>query len=233
MPRAGESTHIAEESQQHIGSQTGIEPMPHNASFSRRGTLTVAENGMADSYHQQQQALESLVTKFRTENSQLIRELDKRDLEIRKLSKVQETLERLQNEVLSSVDRFQPAFDTDIIKALQGLESKARRLISLLAKLSTKFPPDKWELNIVPFMWADSVNTAGGVLDFNNKEIRRKVLKNVCWTFLEQNLFHRPFMCFGGPLADHLDGLYKALYPNPREFVEHGSKLTLSRELRS
>jgi len=204
--------------------------MPHDASFNQRRTLTAAENGMVDSHSQQQQALESLVTnihQIQTEKDQLIRKLDKKDLEIRKLSKAQETLERLQNEVLSSVDRYQPAFDMDIIKALQGLELKARRLISFLAKLSTKFPPEKWELNIVPFMWVDSVNTAGGVLDFSNKEIRRKVLKNVFWNFLEQNLFQRPFMCFGGPLTDHLDGLYKALYPNPREFFEHGSKLTL------
>src|SRR5437868_8378988 len=103
MPTAEERTHIAEESQQHIGSQVGIEPMPHRASFNQRRTLTAAENGMVYSCSQQQQDLESFVIQLQTQNGRLIEELDRKELEIRNLSKARETLGRLQAEVLSSV----------------------------------------------------------------------------------------------------------------------------------
>lgn len=222
MPTAKQTATIAEEPQQHIGSHIRIQPVPPDASSDHVGAPTPAENGFVDRYDQQEVKLQSWVTevnKIRAKNNELTTQLEERNLEIRKLSKAQKALEKLQDEVLSSVDRFQPAFDTDIIKGLKGLELKARPLISFLAKQSTNLSSAEWQHVIVSLMWEDSFNAAAGVLDFSNKEIRRKVLKNVFWTFLEQNLFYRPFMCFGGPVADHLDRLYKELYPHPRESI--------------
>jgi hypothetical protein len=222
MTSTEQTNNIAEESHQHIGSHIRIEPIAPNASFNQVEARTAAENGFADYCNQQHPTLQSLVTevdKVRDKNAQLSKELHERELEIRKLNNAQKALEQLQDEVLSSIDRFQPAFDTDVTKAMKGVELKARPLISFLAKQSTKLSPTEWQRDIIPWMWEDSLSAASGVLDFSNKEIRRKVLKNIFWAFLEQNLFHRPFMCFGGPLTDHLDGLYKALYPDPREFV--------------
>ena len=209
------------------------EPPPHLDAFAEDqshaldqvGGTTAVEDGVADVYNQPELSIQSLAIKYQrlSENNEWLNNLlYQKESEIRNLSKMKDAFEQLQAEALSSVDRFQAAFDETITDShFKVLDQKVKLLVSCIIKLNTALSPDDQPNEVIPFMWHHCLNADAGSINFNDKEIRRKALRSVVWKFLEGHLFHRPFMCFGGETAKNLDDIFTALFPAPSKADEH------------
>jgi hypothetical protein len=227
-PPSGETPLTTEPVTSH-GAYDGASDPPRDQ---RRGAGEAAashHNGVEGPHHGQQHQQEEQQNHqpthhLSTENqsllaqvAQLAAQLSAQDLELQKLTKVKAAFADFQTKALSSIDRFQPEFDESITEShFKVLEQKCRPLVSFLTKLRTSLSPRDWAAEVRPLMWESSFSEEGGEVDlFEDRGVRRKVLRSVVWRFLDDGLFHRPFLGFGGELAKRVDDVYQGLFPRP------------------
>jgi hypothetical protein len=141
-------------------------------------------------------------------------------LRIRELEKIERNFHNLQTEKIQSVDRFQPKFDSDITNILKDIDAnKMKKLVIFLGKTSNDLGPEALSAAFQPHLWVSPHYKDSIAVDFKEKEFRNRLLKSVIWKFLQDNLFLRPFMCFGGDRGERADMLYSAIYPDPRKLI--------------
>lgn len=215
----------------------GTSDLPHDQTRGAEEAAASYHNGVGDPHHgqQQQQQREEERQNYQpdhrlsTENqalvakiAQLTTQLSSQDLELQKLTKIKAAFADFQTKALSSIDRFQPEFDESITEShFKVLEQKCRPLVSFLTKLKTSLSPRDWAAEVGRLMWEDSFSEKERGPDFfEDRGVRRKVLRSVVWTVLEGGLFHRPFLAFGGELAKRADDMYKGLFPEPSKSVQ-------------
>ncbi|KAK3693190.1 hypothetical protein B0T22DRAFT_532504 [Podospora appendiculata] len=141
--------------------------------------------------------------------------------EQQKRLQAEEKLERLQTEVLASVDRFDPSFDSTISREFQLLNVDIGKLCSkskLLAKLilSDNSPPISrgsstlWEDTVQWILFDDRAAT---------RAEKKMLLRQAVWKFLTETLFDRarPFASFGNdnPQANLVERIcFDKLFPD-------------------
>ncbi|KAK4161726.1 hypothetical protein QBC43DRAFT_357268 [Cladorrhinum sp. PSN259] len=137
-----------------------------------------------------------------------------------RLERAEGQLTRLQTEVLSSVDRFDPNYDAHLINKFCALnksiglltKSKDLRGLELLAD-----PLGTWDHSV---FWPESINPAlKGDSDHKLTDGEKRLLfRHAIWKFLTDHLFcrSRPFASYGGgevgELASNLP--FEQLYPD-------------------
>lgn len=147
--------------------------------------------------------------------------LDKNKTQSETISRLEKELEKtktalgsIQTTVVSSSDRFQPAFDESIVSHFNSLDSSATTLIMFLGGLpAPKSQLDEWPKGT---LWDDCVNYDIGPMPFDNKRSRRKVMTVVIWKFLDDFLFKRGFKCFEGALPQEVEKMYMRLFKEGR-----------------
>jgi hypothetical protein len=141
-------------------------------------------------------------------------------LRIRELEKIEKNFHNLQTEKIQSVDRFQPKFDADITNILKDIDAnKMKKLNIFLGKASNDFGPEALSAAFRSHLWVSPYYQGTISVDFKDKEFRNRLLKSVIWRFLQDNIFLRPFMCFGGESGELADTLYSAIYSDPRRLT--------------
>lgn len=137
-------------------------------------------------------------------------------LEIRRLRKVEQDFQKLQNEKLQSMDRFQPKFDSDFISALDEIDRKMMKsLVTFLTKSTSQLEGPELSAKIKHHLWLSPYDREEDQFHVKDKDLRRKMLKSMIWKFLQRNLFARPFMCFGGEAGELAHALFSTLYHKP------------------
>ena len=159
--------------------------------------------------------LEEEIRRLRKERQTLEAEKYVHEGELRELRKMKEDFQRLQTEKLSSVDNFQPEFDETIIQKFKALESSVKPVARFISKLKTQLGPAEWKSALAPHLWS-APNTAIDMIDFQDENLRPKLLKSITWKFLQEYLLRSPFLCYGVQLGERFDGLFTSLFPEPR-----------------
>lgn len=161
--------------------------------------------------------LADMIANLRNDKLILKDELDKKDAEIRRLSKCEQALANLQAEKLQGADRYQPTFDVEILKALTRVESSINALVrKVLTKLDTSLDGAKWEQEVSTMLYQRCINTEIDPKEFSrSRNIRKKALIGVLWKFLVRCLFDHPFSCFDGEDAISASNTYERLFPSP------------------
>ncbi|KAK3997749.1 hypothetical protein QBC44DRAFT_363938 [Cladorrhinum sp. PSN332] len=141
------------------------------------------------------------------------------DMMARKLEQTGDQLTRLQKEVLSAVDRFDPNYDAKLIHEFSALntsigfltKSKDIRGLGLLAD-----PLGTWDPSV---FWPDSVSPLlGGETKAKLTDGEKRLLfRQAIWKFLSDRLFLRsePFASYGGEVGKLASNLpFEQLYPD-------------------
>ncbi|KAF2456436.1 hypothetical protein BDY21DRAFT_50455 [Lineolata rhizophorae] len=136
-----------------------------------------------------------------------------------KLRDSHERLEKLQTEALSSVDRFQPAFDEHIVSRFNDLVQTMKPIGSYLANQKQQIDPRRWGTAVLEYLRVDAINKAAPRFNYDEKSIRKKVLKAVTWQFLENTVFGDPFLCFGTEVAHQAREMYHVFYEDPCRYT--------------
>ncbi|KAK3332847.1 hypothetical protein B0T19DRAFT_473638 [Cercophora scortea] len=140
--------------------------------------------------------------------------------EQRKRLEAEEKLERLQTEVLKSVDRFDPSFDSTISVEFRSLNDKigklckSKRLTELV--LSDDSPPISRESSA---LWEDTVQWTLFDDRAATRAEKKMLLRQAVWKFLVETLFNRarPFASFGddNPQANLVERIcFEKLFPD-------------------
>jgi hypothetical protein len=143
-------------------------------------------------------------------------------------------LDKLQRERLAVVDRFQPEFDEQIELKFRKVRQPVSKLSRFVASnLISELASEDLTAKLVDNSSAKPVDGKPAFIDLNDKDDRRRIWTSIIWKFLDDQIFHRPFLCFGGKWAETLDGLYPRLFPMPsKQRVRSQSRyiLTSNRE---
>ncbi|KAK6499971.1 hypothetical protein TWF481_010328 [Arthrobotrys musiformis] len=115
------------------------------------------------------------------------------------LSQIREKFSKLQGEVLSSVERFNPSFDSQVhqdfvqLNSSIGRLSKSKELKEIVLQGN---PLAHWDTSA---LWADSVHPSIETDGPSDKE-KRLLLRQTIWKFISEELFDRsyPLASFGG-----------------------------------
>lgn len=136
------------------------------------------------------------------------------------LAKTQGQLTRLQKEVLSAVDRFDPNYDSHLTNKFTALnksiglltKSKDLRSLNFLADpIGTWDPSVFWPNTLTPSLKGTTKLTDGE---------KRLLFRQAIWKFLSDRLFARsePFNSYGGEVGDIASNLpFEQLYPDYRK----------------
>ncbi|KAK4461723.1 hypothetical protein QBC42DRAFT_269489 [Cladorrhinum samala] len=135
------------------------------------------------------------------------------------LAKTQGQLTRLQKEVLSAVDRFDPNYDSHLANKFTALNKSIGLLTKSKDLRSLKFladPVGTWDPSV---FWPNSLTpslkgAAGTKLTDGEK---RLLFRQAIWKFLSDRLFVRskPFNSYGGEVGDIASNLpFEQLYPD-------------------
>ncbi|KAK3312619.1 hypothetical protein B0H66DRAFT_462958, partial [Apodospora peruviana] len=144
--------------------------------------------------------------------------------DIQRLHETEEQLKRLQDEVLTAVDRFDPNFDSNAVEKFKLLNNAVGKLSK--AKGLTKFvllnPLREWDASL---LWKDSF--APSLLKESIPDGQMKLLfRQAIWKFLAERLFDRaqPFASYGGEVGKLATSLeFVRLFPD-HETNEHAGK---------
>jgi hypothetical protein len=138
----------------------------------------------------------------------------------RERDKLQGDLEKLQNEHLSTIDRYQPEFDMTFKLNFGLIRKPVSKLSRFIASYMTSEMPNEELLSkLMKYSWIGGSDNNLALINLENKGHRRRLWTSVIWRFLENELFCRPFLCFGGQWAETLDSLYSVLFPNASEYL--------------
>ncbi|KAK0643806.1 hypothetical protein B0T16DRAFT_189058 [Cercophora newfieldiana] len=141
-----------------------------------------------------------------------------------KLAEAEAKFLRLQNEVLSTVDRFQPTYDEKINKEFGRLQAAIGGLVNHTLAKSVKIDPwDKWDESV---LWEGAVNRSRVGEDGLPKREEKLLVRQAVWKFLAEALFERahPFSSFGGAAEELAERwVFDGLFPN-HELNEDAAK---------
>lgn len=140
--------------------------------------------------------------------------------DLNRLRETEDQLKRLQQEVLTAVDRFDPNADAKAVEAFKLLNGAIGKLSKAkdLNKLVLNDPLSEWDASV---LWNDSVapTVAKGTLKDREKKL---LLRQAIWKFLSARLFDRsrPFASYGGLVGELAASLaYDKLFPDHSEFL--------------
>ncbi len=127
-------------------------------------------------------------------------------------------MQRLQTEALATVDRFVPAFDTDVEAKFKQVNQAIGQLIKSkdLEKLVLGSPLTEWEDDV---LWQDAANT-GALRDTRPGWERKQLLRQAVWKFVAERLLDttQPFCSFGGAVGNLAERwCFDKLFPEPGE----------------
>lgn len=142
---------------------------------------------------------------------------DKKDKSAREYDKLKEDFKKLQTDALSTIDRFQPATDSEISKCLDPVTNGIKSIVNRMAQMKPSLPEEEWKHTIAELMHPQSFNLLSGEPWASDKAIRKMVLKNVLWTFFDNQVLGQVFGGYGGETAHYLRRTYLSLYPDPRK----------------
>ncbi|KAF4636617.1 hypothetical protein G7Y89_g1468 [Cudoniella acicularis] len=190
------------------------------------------------SKQQQQQIKEQYEQDIRYQHEKRMEneaQLETAQLEIGRLKKTEEKylLLKLQMEKLKAVaaDGFKPVPDVEIIAKLAEMNAKTMKtLVFFLARGASELGPADLNAAVESLIWISPYYKAAAPFDFNNRELRRALLKSIVWRFLQNNLFSRPFVCFGSEAGHLADTLYSAIFSEPRFQPESAKWRSLTAE---
>lgn len=161
-----------------------------------------------------------------------LRAVNKKDLkqaefdwaqDLSRLTETENKLKRLQEEVLTAVDRFDPNFDSkavDKFKLLNGAVGKLSKAKGL-TELVLADPLTEWDRAV---LWRDSIAPSLPSEKLSASE-KKLLLRQGIWKWLSAKLFDRskPFASYGGSVGE-----LATSFPFDRLFPDHG-KCLLSR----
>ena len=139
--------------------------------------------------------------------------------EKKKLAEAEAKFYQLQDEVLSTVDRFQPTYDEKISEKFGSLQAAIGVFVNQTLVKAVKLDPwEKWDQSV---LWEGAVNLDKvGRLPKGEEKL---LARHAVWKFLAEALFDRaqPFASFGGATTEMAGRLVSdALFPDL--FPDHG-----------
>lgn len=152
----------------------------------------------------------------------LVKQVEQLKHDVARLPRVEDTLKKLQQEVLAGVDRHQPAFDEAVLGAFVTVNGKINALVKYTGAFFKKVgavPFEEWADGAV---WPGAYNVEVEALrpEVRDRRLVKQLLRLVVWKFLGRTLLDRarPFACFGSKLARHLDDDYHVMFRDLGEF---------------
>ena len=133
----------------------------------------------------------------------------------KELAKSKREFQQLQQEHMSSLDHYQPAFDDTIIDTFENLDKAIKSYVSSISKMKTALPEDAWDKKVANYMWSGSFDTRVRRSKSKEKTVQRKVLWGVVWKVLFDTLFNTPFHAFSRSRMAEVKNAYETLYPQP------------------
>jgi hypothetical protein len=138
--------------------------------------------------------------------------------EKKRLGEADARFHKLQKEVLSTVDRFQPTYDKTIIDKFGSLQAAIGAFVNQTLMKTVKLNPwDEWDPSV---LWEGAVNPESAALP---KREEKLLARHAVWKFLAEALFDRaqPFASFGGKTAEMAGRLvFDELFPDHgRSFI--------------
>jgi hypothetical protein len=139
--------------------------------------------------------------------------VDEKEREIKQL---RVNVDRLQRAGLLAVDRFKPAIDSEIRDGFRHIQQQhVTKLARFLAKLESGLSAEDWIAAMIEESWTNlDVKDANWASD----KIGVQLWTGILWRFFHENLFSKPFLCFGGQQCQNLDDIYRTI------FSEHPGK---------
>ncbi|KAM7198282.1 hypothetical protein V8F33_005073 [Rhypophila sp. PSN 637] len=133
-----------------------------------------------------------------------------------RFTRTENQLKRLQEEVLTAVDRFDPNFDSKAVEKFKLLNGAVGKLSKAkeLTKLVLADPLIEWDRSV---LWKDSVAPSLSQEKLSESE-KKLLLRQVIWKFFSAKLFDRskPFASYGGSVGE-----LAASFPFDRLFPDH------------
>ena len=132
-----------------------------------------------------------------------------------KIANLRSDLERIQQEVLATVDRLAPQFDEKIQSLFINLNRKIGTLVKdkTMAQFAIDNPLENWDSGV---LWPGTVSATIRTKKAADKKTVKLLLRQAVWKFLSDCLFDRaqPFAPFGGTLARELGSIYATMFPD-------------------
>jgi hypothetical protein len=139
---------------------------------------------------------------------------------IRERDRLQGDLAKLQSKQIAAIDRYQPELDENLKLNFGFIRKPVSKLSRFIAfNMTSKIPSEELLAKLKKYSWMGGSSSKSALIDLESKDNRRRIWTSVIWRFLEDELFCRPFLCFGGQWAETLDHLYFTLYPNASEYL--------------
>ncbi|KAH8678767.1 hypothetical protein BGZ60DRAFT_513047 [Tricladium varicosporioides] len=140
-------------------------------------------------------------------------QLEAASLEIYRLQAIEKSFQKLQDEKLNAVDRFKPAFDSDLVGRLEEINNKMMKaLVLFLSKANNDRDIIGISKVMEKYLWKSPHFSVDKPFNFNDRDLRKRLLKSMIWRFLQNQLFGSPFLCFGGEAGNVAGTLHSVLY---------------------
>jgi len=143
--------------------------------------------------------------------------------ELDQLRRSKVLLDRLQGEVLSRIDRHEPAFDEQIYDAFVAVNKRIGLLVrgrgASLHSLIDESGPQPLE-QYAKFTWTGSFNLGSPAVAAQQQRLR-SLLRVILWRFIDVELLssERPFAVFGSKLARDFEKAYVAAFDGQGEWL--------------
>jgi hypothetical protein len=138
---------------------------------------------------------------------------DQVELLERELAQVKEQFHSLQKAQLSTVDRFSPRVDSDIIECFHLAENKIKGLSNFLARyMKTSISDKAWVEKMIKHSWADAYSHDAVKMNGRDVDVRRQIWRLVVWNWLDDAMIREPFQAFGGTVAQQLHDSYGGIF---------------------
>ncbi|KAH6676492.1 hypothetical protein B0J14DRAFT_355176 [Halenospora varia] len=148
-------------------------------------------------------------------------QLEAASLEIHRLRAIEKSFQKLQDEKLNAIDRFKPAFDSDLIGRLEEINNKMMKtLVVFLSKANNDFDIIRISKRMEKHLWISPHLSVDKPFNFNDRDLRKCLLKSMIWRFLQNHLFRSPFLCFGGEAGNVAGTLHSVIYHNAYSYPD-------------